>query len=53
MNEAKHHDIVHRSGHTNEGVPVEVTIEEIRALSKAVSAFAHDVERLTTARGDF
>ena len=49
----KRHDIVHRSGHTKKGIPVEVTDEDVRILSAAVSAFAHDVERLTMTRGDF
>lgn len=42
----KRHDIVHRSGHTKDGVEVDITQAEIEALSKAVRKFATEVMAL-------
>jgi hypothetical protein len=49
----KRHDIVHRSGHTVEGEPVEITRADVDALAAEVSKFCHDVTRLLDNRSEF
>jgi hypothetical protein len=41
----KRHDIVHRSGHDKDGNAVQVTDDEVNALSATVEAFAAELER--------
>ena len=47
----KRHDIVHRSGHNKEGIPVVVTDEEISELSANIEAFAVELEKSIGSRG--
>ncbi len=42
----KRHDIVHRLGHDVDGSPVNITVEEVRALTEEVQRFATELHRL-------
>lgn len=46
----KRHDIVHRSGHSQDGKIIFVTLDEVRQLTKAVLLFADRVENLIKER---
>jgi hypothetical protein len=46
----KRHDIVHRSGHTKSGEPIELTSAEIADLAVRVRAFADALEQAITQR---
>ncbi|MES2355503.1 MAG: hypothetical protein V4568_14095 [Pseudomonadota bacterium] len=47
----KRHDIVHRSGHDKQGLPIEVTIDEICDLCSKIETFAIEVDKQLAARG--
>jgi len=48
----KRHDIVHRSGHDKTGSPIAVSIEDIHELCSKIEAFAVDVDKHFSTRGD-
>lgn len=48
----KRHDIVHRSGHSADGVPTEMTVDEARELCATIEVFAQEVDGLLANRAD-
>jgi hypothetical protein len=48
----KRHDIVHRSGHDKNGIPVVVSNQEIHDLCARIEAFAEELERRISDRNE-
>lgn len=52
-NMKKRHDIIHRSGHSKEGTPIEVTMDEIYDLCAKIKSFSQNVDKNLASRSEY